>query len=156
MIDIKELRFGNYVRLTDPNDKTENMVVGGIMPDKISLWLPNKVSSGDREILNGVVIPDWQHEDGFEINPIPITEKILEKCGFKIDDKQAILKINDWIYIEAVIHSETEVGIAMMDIKEFATGFHPTRSIQYLPILYLHQLQNLYFALTGEEIEVEL
>jgi hypothetical protein len=87
MIDIKELKFGNYVSLTDPSGETGNVAVCGIMPDKILLRLPAKVTSAGGEKLNGIIISDWQHEDGFEINPIPITEKILEKCGFKIDDK---------------------------------------------------------------------
>lgn len=69
MINIKELRFGNYVNLTKPSGETGNMVVGGIMPDTISLWLPTKTTSGDEEKLNGIIISDWQHEDGFEINP---------------------------------------------------------------------------------------
>ena len=72
-IDIKELRFGNYVSFTDPSGETSNMIVGGVMPDEILLWFPPNVSSGDKvEVSNGITIRGWQ--DGPELNPIPLTK----------------------------------------------------------------------------------
>ena len=81
-IDIKELRFGNYVSFTDPSGETSNMIVGGVMPDEILLWFPPNVSSGDKvEVSNGITIRGWQ--DGPEINPIPLTKELLLKCGLE-------------------------------------------------------------------------
>lgn len=143
MIDIKELRFGNYVSLTDPSGETGNVVVGGIMPDKILLRLPDKVTSVGEEKLNGIIISDWQHEDGFEINPIPLTEDLILKCGFKRD-----------------MRLKQVFRLGLIDLMHFGTWslFDDREDMDFLdlPLEYLHQLQNLYFALTGKEIEVEL
>lgn len=143
MINIEELRFGNYVNLTKPSGETGNMVVGGIMPDTISLWLPTKTTSGDEEKLNGIIISDWQHEDGFEINPIPLTEELILKCGFKRD-----------------MRLKQVFRLGLINLMHFGTWslFDDREDMDFLdlPLEYLHQLQNLYFALTGKEIEVKL
>ena len=71
------------------------------------------------------------------IQPIPLTPEILEKCGFKKGSiyfyfsKFRIVKINDsnnWL----ILLSDT---------------YHHLCKLKHL-----HQLQNLYFALTGEEL----
>ena len=143
MINIKELRFGNYVSLTKSSGETGNMVVGGIMPDTISLWLPTKTTPGDEEKLNDIIISDWQHEDGFEINPIPLTEELILKCGFK-----------RYMRLKQVFK------LGLINLMHFGTWslFDDREDMDFLdlPLEYLHQLQNLYFALTGKEIEVEL
>ena len=70
------------------------------------------------------------------IKPIPLTEEILLKSGFerifggyKIETKQRY------------IHLHTYGGRIEYDT---------------MIIKYVHQLQNLYFALTGEELNIEL
>ena len=83
-----------------------------------------------------------------EIEPIPLTPEILEKCGF------------------GKIEIELELGAIFGIIKK---GLHPLM-LKYnflqascfygfyygTKVEYLHQLQNLYFALTGEELEINL
>lgn len=74
-------------------------------------------------------------------SPIPLTEEILLKCGFEKagiyycmggnEDGGIVLKLNDSMYYPII----TSFGI---------------------PIKYLHQLQNLHFALTGKELEVKI
>jgi hypothetical protein len=72
--------------------------------------------------------------------PIPLTPDILEKAGFKKD----------------------RTGFALPD--RMSLSFSVTKDGEYLAcwldkslgviVKYLHQLQNLYFALTGNELEV--
>ena len=74
--------------------------------------------------------------------PIPITPELLERAGFKINTpvssreyiKDESIKMVDhydkWLYIQ----SNWESGIF---------------------IEYIHQLQNLYFALTEKELEIK-
>ena len=63
-------------------------------------------------------------------NPIPLTEEWLLKFGFKPF-------VKDWSLHGVVIHTRKR-------------GFVLRKSV---PIIqYVHQLQNLYFALTGEEL----
>lgn len=71
-------------------------------------------------------------------NPIPLTPEILEKAGFEYD--QVTFFKND-------IH-----------IGEFKSGLflHSTLNKVSPKITSVHQLQNLYFTLTGEELQIEL
>lgn len=75
------------------------------------------------------------------IEPIQLTEEILLKCGFVKDE------FDNW-------ENETRLGL-----------YKPEEFDGYLSIWgestvgecnYLHQLQNLYFALTGLDLEVSL
>jgi len=78
-----------------------------------------------------------------DVSPIPLTEEWLLKFGFKqsgyftfLGDKYLRFKIG-------------RMGAYTIDKKEFIfeVNEHDLCEIQYV-----HQLQNLYFALTGEEL----
>jgi hypothetical protein len=70
--------------------------------------------------------PDW-------FNPIPLTEKYLKRAGFKPF-------VKDWQLNGIIIHTRKR-------------GYVIRKSI---PIIkYVHQLQNLYFCLTGQELVFE-
>lgn len=69
--------------------------------------------------------------------PIPLTPKILEKRGFASNPYQDRYELGD-------LHFEY-CGIRNIVWCE-----------KYPHIKYLHQLQNLYFALTGEELTIKL
>jgi len=72
--------------------------------------------------------------------PVLITEEILLKCGFE----QSLLD-----------SSEFSIGAFECIIKEDGCGAY-FRLCWMADIKHLHQLQNLYFAITGEELKVEL
>jgi hypothetical protein len=72
--------------------------------------------------------------------PIPLTPEILEKLGFVYRQDTGYWKIHDLIFGR--------------DIKPYFSLYLKMRVAT--SIQYLHQLQNLYFALTGEELEVKL
>ena len=76
-----------------------------------------------------------------DIKPIPVTEEILLKCGFEKDNEYFSLKN---------LHYNIEN-------KRFYIGNdHVSSGHNDAYILHLHQLQNLYFALTNQELEIEL
>jgi len=77
-----------------------------------------------------------------EIKPIRLTTEILEKARFR----QAIT--NDRIWLLRI--GDTNL---MLHIDGSAWSYSGPILIK---IEYVHQLQNLYFALTGEELEIEL
>ena len=80
-------------------------------------------------------------EDGekdFPFTPIPLTPEILEKCGF-VMHKTSQLWRKDNFYLHHYLVSDNEYCFKYSDFT--------SSSIQYL-----HQLQNLYFALCGEEL----
>ena len=78
-----------------------------------------------------------------EYKPIPLTEEILLKCGFKKDTK-GVLVLNKNIYSLILWGGEVSVYLKIDE------------SVLSIEINYLHQLQNLYFALSGQELEVNL
>jgi len=71
------------------------------------------------------------------IHPIPLTPEILEKCGF---DRNCILKISQGVNIEWSYGKEVWLTKEGEVIYEFENTQH------------LHQLQNIYFALTSTEL----
>jgi len=72
--------------------------------------------------------------DTNHLYPIPITEEWLLKFGFK--------KHKAWD--DSFYYLKSDV-----DIFEYLSGFEHND----FHIKYVHQLQNLYFALTGEELK---
>ena len=76
--------------------------------------------------------------------PIPLTEDILLKCG---------AWTSDWDN-----NSSYRIGISLdyilainLELNTFQLG-----DLDLTQIKYLHQLQNLYFALTGEELNINI
>jgi hypothetical protein len=89
------------------------------------------------------------------IHPIPLTPEILEKCGFVM--LHHLGKIQPTFQIDSSFELHWANGILYLtfsqdnydeniDLSEFIIE----RALPH--IQYLHQLQNLYFALTGEEL----
>ncbi len=86
------------------------------------------------------IIIDY-HYPGVFGEPIPLTPDILEKCGF---DKRGYKKLSNKLKLEWSFGNEFWID------REGETVF------TFENINSLHQLQNLYFALTGEELNVIL
>lgn len=88
-----------------------------------------------------------------EIEPIKLTEEILLKCGF-----EKTTYITRGIEIEIVCYRLNNIVVYILnDFFEIeiitADGqFNLYKSFKK----HLHQLQNLYFALTNEELNIEL
>ena len=93
-----------------------------------------------------------------EIEPIPITEELLLKTGFKkggngyfdyreYNDELSIRFSENYTFIEyANLHFNPE------DVTE--TNY--CSSLEFPNTLHLHTLQNIWHLLTGEELEIEL
>ena len=140
MIDAKELRIGNY--LSGNNDP--EMQVFSINPI-------NGVEMGfigmqeDESIDYGL----WYYNLS-ELKPIPLTEEWLLKFGCrKLTAEKHIcycIEINEQISIYISIDKLVlvEVGIGEDDNEYLSI-------IDYVQMV--HQLQNLYFSLSGKELE---
>lgn len=74
------------------------------------------------------------------VKPVPITSEILFKLGFGTS-----------LVSDAIYHK----GLFTLDLRDFTFKFG-THWFLDNKCKYVHQLQNLYFALTNEELTVKL
>jgi len=74
-----------------------------------------------------------------DFSPIPLTEDLLLKFGFE----------RDKFYIPTLYYN------SKLRIKNDERGFWVNACYNFVLIKYVHQLQNLYFALTGEELTLK-
>lgn len=120
-----ELRIGNYIYCK-----------GEII--KVTLIGNHGVQSS----INGTTINAKFNTPDLE--PIPLTEKWLLDFGF---DHMGI------IFRKSVTH-HLEL-VYMLSINEFRIQTKGSGFTNTLEIKHVHQLQNLYFALTGEELKIK-
>ena len=79
--------------------------------------------------------------------PLPLTEEWLYKLGFENDDGVFSLPDHNTGYFEVI---KLRAGIDLRERFELSShDFNPHLD-------YVHQLQNLHFALTGEELTLRL
>lgn len=127
MIEREELRIGNWV--FDAKSKS-NVQVAGI------------------QFTGRCVVADNSYDDGkrgIEPEGITITARILKKAGFIKSSDFYILMIGDYLKLSTIYSGK--------GIKLFGDGEQQIGASR--EIIYLHQLQNLFFAITGEELKIE-
>ena len=109
MINKRELRIGNLVKVNDTIIEVTEIQLRGINPN----WDSYKHSYDD-------------------LQPIALTEEILEKTNLRADIKK--------------------------DYYEYGNFFLERANniwyCEHIEVTSLHQLQNIYFALSGEELDV--
>lgn len=98
------------------------------------------VNYGNYVCIEADDIVDCHHQPE-SYDPIPLTPEILEKAGFTGGDW--FFTINNIISFS---HTDTE-GLW----KTWVVGDNSIGNIHFV-----HQLQNLYYALTGQELPIEL
>lgn len=76
-----------------------------------------------------------------DFEPIPLTPEWLERFGFEVYGSEPYWKYADGIN-------------GMFKNNRFRLFTFQTHG-DYVPVDYVHQLQNLYFALTGQELELK-
>ena len=141
MIKSNELRIGNYLY----DSCLDVIKIECIMSDRYVSWDEkdfNLEFSYESDDIN------MFHPEPNELCPIQLTDEILsEWCGFKISPCQGFYFDVD---NELQIYITRNHAISLINRQD--EGEH------YLlrKIGFLHQLQNLYFAFTGEELTVNL
>jgi len=124
-----ELRLGNWVKIGNIYTKIEG----------ISTW--------DNLIQNSM----FAERELNEFKPIPLTKEILLKCeGY---DKNYGFEINETTYLDFTIMGK---WLYPCIIQEPEVSHLSTNCINLERIQHLHQLQNIFFALTGTELEINL
>ncbi len=124
-MEAKQLRIGNWVYSQEIGENVQ-------------------ISSINDEYVTFKDYVTWDYPNYDEINPIPLTEEILLKCGFVLFDKNYdsqdfnVYKLGDFTY-------NTSHNV-----------FWLHNNYSFTQPKHLHQLQNLYYSLTGEELKIEL
>lgn len=88
------------------------------------------------------------------IKPIPLTEEIILKLGFKENNNKwfeinYFTNCNEYPEKMGILINWVSGRCALLDTDD---GQQPVMTAKM--IQYLHQLQNLYFALAGEELDI--
>lgn len=88
---------------------------------------------------------------GYEdISGIPITPDVLEKCGF---DKEKIASFNqNHISRETYLQKKSGFDWRMRLYLDNETCYWMVNYSKSVEVRYLHELQNLVFSLSGEEL----
>lgn len=142
MIDYKEVRIGNLVMYKGKEYKIAGITKGFPVIDTFDFYFKD-IEWGD-------------------LKPIPLTVKWLVKFGFEkvksvgfFWDAKAVFVKNDY-----AIFYQVNKGINFDTDSQIITRL-VDKSFQYKnghgivnEIIYVHQLQNLYFALTNKENDV--
>lgn len=131
MIQAQDLRIGNWVNYYNDNVYFKVVSVGHSGLD---------VENSHEKT--------WIERDQFQ--PIPITPEILEKAGF-------IGKYKSCGYH----YTKDIVNLSSQDEDDYGNSIenyqlHFYHNHQGAPIYFVHQLQNLYHSLIGEELKLEL
>ena len=133
----QELRVCNLVLINNPKERPDDV-------GKIAIVLAINSLKSFQELRGSATIKriDDKWGDTYSqwlkhLQPIPITEEWLLKFGFELDSCSKYFERwrKDVVYIEKI-----------------NGNYHH----DYVAVGAVHTLQNLYFALTGEEISFEL
>jgi len=94
------------------------------------------------------ILSEYPHHIGL-FEPIPLTEEILLKCGFEKFEGEFHLNVNE-VRIEMFYHDSWYFGYNRI------VENNVIETCELLGYWDLHQLQNLYFALTQTELTINL
>ena len=131
MIDPKEVRIGNLVNYNEDGYGFDDYVVI-IEPHEIHTY---------RTIAERI--------KNAEFHPIPITPEWLERFGF-------VKSISPKGHENWVMYSQHHFAFVLREITPFiGFTYHSYGTDHSLQIDHVHQLQNLYHALTGQELTVK-
>lgn len=133
MIDPRELRIGNYISYYIYDQQNP-------YPDRIkSIYFDDESKEYRLEMESGRF--SLRHLTIQEIKPIPLTEDILLKCGFRK------LPYGEYRLEHFLYRLEHR---SIQDLK-----YHETE-VFYDDVSYLHDLQNFFYDLTKTELNVQL
>lgn len=138
MIKANELRIGNVVSIY--SNGTVKIPCYPIKKKILSVGIFKCECVNINEIH--AQVEKWDEIETNMLAPIPLTEEILLKCGFI-----------DYGYLELIVSEFLSIiwlGYLSIELEGVIHAVNDRNKI------YLHQLQNLYFALIGEELEINL
>lgn len=136
-----EFRVGNYMEAT----VQESLTIENIS----RYWSISQVVSiaEKEEVLNFLRLKDF--EDGYiRCRPLQLSESILVKLGFEKHNLNFTIK-TAWYYDSQQKQKQTSLKLKLTKANKWRV-ISPANGSIYLK--YVHELQNLFFALCGREL----
>lgn len=124
MIDSKELRIGNLVSF-------KGLWIGEI----------NTISKGSITVKGneGIFLPE-------NFDPVPLTpERLVEACGFERRD----IGYNDFGYKAMLLFDKIDLCLYNDGFIGYNIDYAEGMKAEHVQLEFLHQLQNLYYLLSG-------
>lgn len=124
--DIKELRVGNLLTtIKGTKHYKRELEVENIIDNNTNLDEP-------LTLVNGY--------ETHEIKPIPLDDEVMERLGFTSKWTKGVFGV--------ATTSEHSDYVFYQECEENGIAYFPK------PLKYVHELQNMYYALTGEELTI--
>lgn len=142
MISTKELRIGNFVEFRHRHrDGDETNII--ISVESISGIEVGVVGKGVTVSSN-------------DIHPIPLTREVIEACGADISHTEYVCKASNMrvCYDTAKIHAGDIEFCLYRDDSDDVFVLSTEGELDFVKISSLHQLQNLIFTLSEEELAI--
>lgn len=145
MIDARDLRVGNWA-----------LGANGI-PQKVAyvgetIGLHNETGGTDKYQVNPIISFDIK-----DLQPIPLSPEILEKAGSekKITTHSCKLFDTTIIYYELEFRGMQYITLRVQDFGGELVNYI-WESSHKVSLNYVHQLQNLVYVVTGNELKIDL
>lgn len=147
-MEARELRIGNWVKY---NNEYSDVYAIHFWDSQMQ---PYRAMLGNVRSKMGVALS--------EIAPIKLTPEILEKAGFRqlphftIQDSWFKELGRDRFISVACVGSGNEMVFITEEVPPKVKSVIVARNYDYDGKTYLHQLQNIHYAITGAELEINL
>lgn len=93
---------------------------------------------------NQVIATEWGLIELKYVKPIPLTEECLINFGFELINNDFFRSRNSELCLYWTVNK-----------NKMIPEYNNKRLVIWYDFQYVHQLQNLYFALTGEELTIK-
>jgi hypothetical protein len=145
MIHAKDLRYGNKVQTQDGEVISVQQILSNSLIYDTQIKVSREVAAvrgSLRTAYASQFVEVVKEADFQELEPIKLTPKVLEKCGFRNFVRE------EWIFSTGSSHIDFQFTEAGLRLRHAIAG--------QINLKYLHQLQNFLFSITGHELNVEL
>jgi hypothetical protein len=145
MIHAKELRYGNKVQTQQGEIITVQQILSNTLVYDTQIKVTQEMAAVGKSYSTSYmtqVIEIVKESEFQEIEPIALTSKVLQKCGFRNYVRE------EWIL---------KIGSSHIDFEFNEDGLRLKQSLpSQVSLRHLHQLQNFLFSMLGHELETEL
>lgn len=149
MIDVKELRIGNYVLCQGKKVQITGIQLGSDNAQE---------SFGEDTLFGG---PKNERLNTNDCIAISITDELLNSCNFRTIRNRITFRVVPRVAYELKYQPKGIIDYCYLVVVKDNNVFNHVvpadndKDCCFIPINSLHQLQNLYFDLAGKELEIK-